>query len=235
MRASSILFSMAFGLFGALSLTIFAAGALGETIEIQFIGLDLEYDGTDVYDAGGTAGFRDTGSAGDADPLTLVSFSKNGVLEGIDSADVYVDLLIKDVFNIPAVGPGGSATSIGNSDDFGFDIFDPVDNWSLRLNITDFAVAYARHPVIGPLAIMATGVVSSIEGQNLPHGLSIGTPITIVVSSTNFSVESAGGVLTKFKSSGTGSIVGVPEPSTLAGLLMAALAIVACACVRRRR
>ena len=234
MRVSSILFSMAFGLFAALLLTIFSAGALGETIEIEFIGLDLEYDGTDVYDAGGPAAFRDTDDAGDADPLTIVSFTKDDVLKGYDSG-YYVDVLIKDVFNIPAGGLGGAASSTGNSDDFGFDIFDPVNDWSLRLNINDFGVAYARHPLIGDLAIVVTGAVSSIEGQNLPHDLSIGTPVTIVVSSANFTVESAGGFLTKFKSSGTGSIVAVPEPSTLAGLLMAALAIVACTCVRRRR
>ena len=235
MRASNVFFPMAIGFSLALSLMVFPAGVRGESVVIEFLGLGLEYDGTDIYDSGGAAGFRDSGSVGDADPLTLVSFSQDDVVKSVDMQDVYADVLIKGVFDIPAIGQGGGVSSTGNADDFGIDIFDPVEDWWLRLNINDIGVAFARHPLIGDLAIVATGAVSSVEGQNLPGGLSIGTPITILLSSNNFTVESAGGKLTKFEASGTGSIVGVPEPSTMVGLLTGALAFVVSAWRRRRR
>lgn len=228
MRVGSILFSMVVGLSVALSFMVFPPGARGETIEIQFTGLDLEYDGTDIYDAGGAAGYRDTADTNDADLLTTVSFYKDKMLRGTDDEDVYADFLIKTV---PGMSVGGDiVSSTGNSDDLGIDIFDLVDDWNFRLNFTSFRVGY-----IPGFALVVTGAVSSINGQNLPYDLTIGTPITIISSSTNFSVETSGGKVTKFESSGTGSKVGVPEPSTLAGLLTGVIALAAFAWIRRKR
>ena len=230
MRSGNFTSCLVVAVVAAITLLILPLGTSAEEIEIHFAGLDLVFDGTDIYDAGGAAAYRDTSDTADADALSSASFFDGGVLQGTDSADVMADVLIKGADPIP---PFGTILSDGNGDAMGIDIFDPsgAGGWNLQLNIDQLGVGY-----VPGFALIITGAVTSIEGQDLPFALNIGEPITVVMSSTKFSVTQDGqGRVTSFTSSGTGSIAGVPEPSTLLGLLMGTLAFAGCHWRRRKR
>lgn len=187
----------------------------GDVVEIQFTGLDLVYDGTDIADATALAG--GAGNPADADPLTTMVFLVNGSPVGTLTSDIFADVLVRDVFNIPEAG--GVVTSGGNGGAFGFDLLTSLAGWGISLDIDKFNVYYFGDEV----AIAAAGIATQIGYQDLPYGIVLdGTKtVSIVASSTNLSnVTGSGGYLTGFDASGTGSIKGVfvPEPATL-GLL----------------
>jgi hypothetical protein len=86
----------------------------------------------------------------------------------------------------------------------------------------------------------ATGVATQVFAQSLPFGLQINPSdlVSIVVSSTNLdNVTSAGGFLTSFDASGTGSIRGtaVPEPSSIALAGMGAVGLALAVARKRNR
>jgi MYXO-CTERM domain-containing protein len=195
------------------SATVAQAGVL----EIQITGLDLQYDGTNLFDAGvhNTIG---AGNPAQADALTTMSFFLDGNLVGVQNTDVFADIYIANVLNIPA--GGGLISSSGNGNAFGVDLLSQniVPGWGLALNINQMQLFYTGSQI----AITVAGQATSLFAQSLPFALQYdpSQPITIVLSSANLSgVTSASGFLTGFNSAGTGNVSGtgyqVPEPSTI--------------------
>ncbi len=192
-----------------------ASSAQASTLEIQISGLDLQYDGTNIFDAGvhNTVGI---GSPAQSDPLSLLEFYIDGNLVGSQNTNVFADIYIKDVLNIPA--GGGAVVSAGNGDAFGIDLLteNQTPGWGLALQIDTMQFFYTGSQI----SITLAGLASSLFAQDLPFALAFdpNEEITIVLSSANLSnVTSAGGFLTGFDASGTGNIAGVlvPEPSSM--------------------
>ena len=195
--------------------------AVAGTLEIQFTGLNLDYNGTSIFDSGAhnTIGL---GSPAQSDPLTSMSFYLDGSQVGsVLTADIFADVYLANVLNIPAAG--GVVTTGGNGNAFGIDLLTQnlTPGWGLALNIDTMQLFYTGSKI----AISVSGVASSLFAQSLPYGLEYDAtkPITIVVSSANLTnVTSAGGFLTGFNAAGTGNVAGTgdvsipsPEPGTL--------------------
>jgi hypothetical protein len=206
------------------SCCIVAAPASGSILEIQFSGMDLVYNGTDLYDAGGIAG--STGNPAQADPLLTMSFLVDGVPQGSTlTSNIAIDTVIKALSGIPAAG--GSVMTGGNANTFGLDLLTKATTpaWGLALNIDKFNFFYSGNKV----AIATAGQSTSVWAQSLPFGLAFDTsqPISIVLSSADLtSVTTAGGFLTGFHAAGTGNISGVllPEPTTMLLLALGGVA-----------
>jgi hypothetical protein len=194
-----------------------SAEAQGSLLQIQFTGLNLHYDGTNLFDAKfpNTLG---TGNPAQSDSLTSMSFYLDGVQVGtLLASDIYGDVYLKDLLNIP-VG-GGVVNSLGNGGSFGFDLLtsSSTPGWGLALNIDTMQFFYTGSQI----AISVAGLASSLSVQQLPFGLEYdpSQPITIVFASSELTnLTSAGGYLTGFDAAGTGNVSGtghlVPEPST---------------------
>lgn len=209
-----------------------ASSAQASTLEIQISGLDLQYDGTSIFDAGvhNTVG---QGIPAESDALTLLDFYVDGNLVGTQNTNVFADISIQNVLNIP-VG-GGLVVSSGNGNGFGIDLLtkNQTPGWGLALNIDTMQFFYTGSQI----SITVAGVASSLFAQDLPFGVAFdpSEQITIVLSSANLSnVTSAGGFLTGFDAAGTGNIAGVlvPEPSSM---VLAAFGVAALAFGYRRR
>jgi len=190
-------------------------------IEIQVSGLDLVYDGLNIYDDGSQVG--GSGNPADSDPLISMSFLVDGNLVGTLSSDIFADVFIANVINIPA--GGGFVMSGPQGNTFGFDLLTSNNNpgWGLALNLDRMQVFYSG----GNVFIAGGGVASSLSNQNLPFGLVLDASQTISIafsSSALSNVTSVGAFLTGFRSSGTGNVRGtlIPEPSALALVLVAA-------------
>jgi MYXO-CTERM domain-containing protein len=184
-------------------------------LEIQITGLDLQYDGTNIFDAGvhNTIG---SGNPAESDVLTSMNFYLDGNLVGVQSTNVFADIYISNVLNIPTTG--GVVQSLGNGGAFGVDLLSQniIPGWGLALEIDEMQLFYTGSQI----GISVAGFATNLFAQSLPFGLSYdpSQPITIVMSSANLSgVTSAGGFLTGFNSAGTGNVagIGVPEPSSI--------------------
>lgn len=213
-----------------LSLTVVGV-AQASVLEIQFSGVDLTYNGTNLFDAvaGNTAR---AGTRSQADSLTTMSYLVDGVPVGtVTTSSIALDLYVKGLTNVPAAG--GLVTTAGNGNAFGVDLLtggsDPA--WGLSMNIDKLSFFYTGNNVAISLAGQDTGLYS----QSLPYGLQFdpSQPISIAFSSASLTnVTSAGGFLTGFNSSGTGNISGtlLPEPASLLLMTMGGLAL-----LRRRK
>ena len=209
-----------------------AASADAAMIEIQVAGLDLVYDGTDIYDAEDILG--GIGDPAESDPLISMSFLVDNVLVGTLTSDIFADVLIEDVTGIP--DSGGFVITAGQGDSFGFDLLtsNSTPGWGLSLNLDQVQVFYSG----GQIFIAGGGVAESLGFQDLPFNIEMDDTqeITIAFSSSALSnVSTGGGFLAGFKSSGTGNVRGIgtiPEPATVA-LALAACSL--CASLRRRR
>ncbi|TWT47623.1 hypothetical protein [Botrimarina hoheduenensis] len=183
-----------------------ASLAQAATIELQFTGLDVLYDGTNITDAN---------NAG-ADPLGVVTVDVDGspVAGSPFSTAVSAELLIPGVFNIAVGGdtvmsaPGGSVT-----------VNLPAGNF-LTVALDSATITYLN---AGFARFAFGGAVANVTGQSLPGGLMMGDPISFSFSAILASQTNNGVDLLTFRASGTGEIEGavVPEPATA---LLAALA-----------
>jgi len=208
--------------------------AAGSTIEIQLAGLDIEYDGLTVQDAGGSNP-ADAGSSVsvDADSLDTVNYLVDGELVGsfnrFDSS-LYADFEFVPVEDIPVDG-GTIHTGLTSGH---FDLLIP--DIGLDLDLNDAWVIYTPVPNTS-VAFVFAGSIATISDQNLPLGLVIGDPVQVSFSTQvepeTVTHDPQNEYVTGFSASGTGEITGqlIPEPSTLILLAIATLGFV----VRRKR
>lgn len=194
--------------------------AQAATLEIQITGLDIFYDGNNVFDNGVHNTVR-SGNPADADALASIQFFLDNTLVHTISSDVYADLYIANLGAMPA--GGGVLNSTGNGDTFGIDLLTSANNpgWGLALNVDQMTMFYTGSKI----AISVSGLATSIPVQLLPPGLSFdpNQPLTIVMSSANLSgVTTAGGFVTGMHAAGTGNVAGVlvPEPGSMALLVI---------------
>ncbi len=181
-------------------------------IEIQFTGLDITYDGTDISAV--------------ADDLTTAVVLAGGVPAGpAFTTDIAIDLLIPSVAGLPSSGIGTVSTT---GDSLELDL--PGGDF-LDLGLSDVDVTIVNQSSV---TFTFGGAEASIVAQSLPFGLIMGDPVTVSFSTQidPSSVTEAGGFLTSFVANGTGEVEGalVPEPTTL--VMAAGLAAFA---IRRRR
>lgn len=235
MRVGSILFSLAIGASVGLSFLISTPGASAETISIVFTEVDLVYDSPALFDATSDVGRNlDTGQS---DPLSSAIVTTDAGSTS-DTSDVYGDILIQGLTGIPAAG--GIPVKSSNGDTFGIDIFSTDgDSWQVQLDLEELTVMYTG----AGISIYAFGNASKIlPGYDLspfttvPIDETKPIQVTLLGAPLN-NVQTSGGFLTAFDATGVGTITAtlVPEPSTLAGLLMAAAGLLAYAWTRRRR
>lgn len=187
-------------------LTLSAPAAHAATLQIQFTGLDLVYDGHDIFDA--TSPFGGLGLPGEADRLLSMEFLLDGLLVGRQTTDIYADIAINGVGPLP--GAGGTVTTGGAM----FDLLTSASGWGLGLDLPSMTLAYVGNQ----LALSGAGVASDIIRQQLPFGLMVDTPVNVVfVLGALNNVTQSGAFLTGFTASGTGSLSApaVPEPTTL--------------------
>jgi hypothetical protein len=205
-----------------------------ETIQIQFTGLDLVYDGTDLIDAKDPDGRN--GDPDESDSLISMSFLQNGETIGTLTEDIYVDFLIADLKDIPA--GGGLVYSGGNGGDFGFDLLTSQAGWGLALDIDEFMLYYSG----GELVMTANGVATGIHAQNLPFDLIMDDDQQIVIgihstALADVTTSQDGQTVASFTAGGTGSVKGglglIPEPTSLVLALVGLIGVTA-AWIRRR-
>lgn len=193
------------------------AGPAGaSTLTIQFTGLNLYYDGQDLQDAGGVAG---GGIDGEIDMLASMSFFLDQNLLGVQTSNIYADVLIAGVGPILAAGESKTfLPTVGP----GFDLF--VAGGGLALD-WDAPVTIDYNGV--DLSLLGSGTTNTIVGQALPYGVVMGTPVLVTFSTQVTLLPQANGLNTTiddrtvgpFTSFGSGDVSGpsaaVPEPATL--------------------
>ena len=212
------------------------SAAQAGSLQIQFSGLNLDYDGTNLYDSGvhNTTG---TGNPAESDVLSTMSFFLDGNPVGtVLTSSIFADVYLAGIVNIP-VG-GGVINSLGNGGTFGIDLLtnNSTPGWGLALNINTMQFYYSGSQI----AIAVSGLASSLAAQALPFDLEFdpNQPITIVFASAELTnVTNDGVVLTGFNAAGTGNVAGtgmlVPEPATALTMSIAILSLLA-VCRHRR-
>jgi hypothetical protein len=229
---SQLVLSGAMCVLVALSLNIIAAPATAGTLDIQFTGMDLVYDGSAIYDGGSTAG--GLANPADADPLTEVEFYVDGSLVGSLNSDVSLDAYIPDVTGISsAAGTIYNQSTPGNPGFFDLLIgTSPLASQFLLIDLADVNITYVD--VANVVQFTFGAAVADSFAQNLPFGLVIGDPVTVTFSAqvTAGTRTTANNLVTGFRSTGTGSILGtvVPEPATC---LLAAIGLISCLARRK--
>ena len=213
-----------------LGLCFNALPVFAEQIQIHVTGLNLTYDGTDIFDSVDKVGGNS--NTAQADPLTTIDFFKNSTYVGslIANDGIFADLLINNVQNIPATG--GMVTTGNGIAGFGFDLLQNGTTSTtslLSLNIDQLTLSYSGSGIF----IAVGGLADSIAAQNLPFGLAISPTdqVSLLLSSSNLTnVANSGNHLSGFNAFGTSDINGtlkpdtVPEPTSLIALFSLAAA-----------
>ncbi len=219
-------------LFSAVGLAFLAGSAQASILEIQFSGMNMTYNGSNLFDSG-ASNTLGLGIRAQADPLETMHFLVDGVQVGsVLTSDIAADLYIAGLANIPA--GGGLVTTAGNGNAFGVDLLTKASDpaWGLGMQINQLNFAYTGFKI----AIFVAGQSTAIGTQSLPYGLAFdpSQPISMALSSANLSnVTTSGGFVTGFQSSGTGNISGtlLPEPVTMVLMAAGGLGVL----LRRRR
>jgi len=186
--------------------------AQSASLEIQFTGLDLIYDGSTISDNGFPTG--GTGNPADSDDLITMDFLVDGSPAASLSTNIFADLQVTGVDNIPV--SGGTVMTGGGFFDLLTSNAGP-GSWGLEIDFTGASITYVAVPISGQplLEIALFGAAAGTPGnQDLPGGLEMGDPVTFTFSSTNFTTTNNGSVLTSFEASATGNVTGplVPVP-----------------------
>jgi hypothetical protein len=202
-------FALVLGLF----LFLLPVGALANTLQIQFSGLDLTYNGSNLcttndscYDGGGDIATGDS--------LANMTFWLNGVQVG---STLSTNIGAGVNLNVGALPMNGTATGTGGVFDLLTDTTS-IPGWGLALNVTNWTITDSTNG--GILLTLNGSAASSIYAQDLPFGLALdaGQPVAITFSSSSLtSVANDGTDYSYFNAAGTGNVTGtaVPEPGTL--------------------
>ncbi|REK18340.1 MAG: PEP-CTERM sorting domain-containing protein [Planctomycetota bacterium] len=194
-----------------------APSAQATLLEIELGGVNIGFDGDDIFDDG----------AFDPDTLNSVAFLVDGSMVGsVLTTDITLDLFIPDV---PAIADTGAivVSAPGGFFNLGLPGADFLD--------LDLGAATVTYIDLTTVQFSFGGSVAAIAGQSLPFGLVIGEPVSVSFSTQILpgTLVTAGGFVEEFSASGTGEIRGVPEPASI--VLAAAGAFALAGIVWRRR
>jgi len=197
-----------------------AGPASASNLTILFSGLDLYYDGQTGILATSPVIPTSNATVSTMDELVTMSFIKDGTNLGTFTSDIWADIELDGVFNIPAAGGMITVNSPGPK----VNLF--AGNNFLNLNWdSPVEIAYdGQH-------MNVTGSAGgAIVGQSLPFGQTMVDPLRISFSTQildmgpspapglNANGGNNDGYLYSFHSFGTGEVSGgttVPEPATL--------------------
>ena len=215
---SASFFALAF--FFSVGLTL-PTHCSGGAIEIEFTGLDIAYDGTDITDA--------DPSGGSADPLFSVVITDADQVSGtVITSGISQDLFIPQVPGISTAG-GSSTSSTGGSLDLALG-----SGHQLQLDLAEVDVTYVD--LSGTMQFVFAATVGGVQAQNLPYDLEIGQKLGVSFSTqvSPGSLSTSGGVVTAFKAAGSGEVEGaaIPEPT---GLVLLTLAIAGACSLRHQQ
>jgi hypothetical protein len=214
----------------ALVLGVQVARASAATLQIQISGENINYTGNSaggtLCDAQSCAGH--TGASALADPILTAAFIVDGTPVGVLTSNLWVDFMTNVTAGISAGTTGPVVTPT-----FGgfFDILTQpgTPGWGLALNLDGGSITTNQ----GTASFIGSASVSSIFAQNLPFGLTIGSPVTVAFSMNVIGTPTtSGGFVTGVNAAGTAEVIGqvpaatVPEPASLfllgSGLVVAA-------------
>jgi PEP-CTERM motif len=188
-----------------------------DTLEIQYTGLDIIYDGSVITDLG------------NPDSLGSVDFLVNGTKVFGLNAGVDMSLSVPGVSNLP-VGGGAVTSAAGGI----LSLALPDDDF-LDLQLGAAEVVYVSVSVVQLNFVLAAGS-ANVLGQLLPIEGELDDIIAISFSTNidNGTLTDDGSYITGFEANGTGEIEGalIPEPSTICMLGFGALSLLL---IRRKR